>query len=104
MVDGRDAGGVVAVSDHPESHRYEIHVGDELAGIMTYRAQPAGLVLQHTEVRDEFEGHGLASRLIHEALDDIRARGLQLVPQCPLVAKYIRKQPEYADLVTKAAL
>jgi hypothetical protein len=92
------------VTDHPESHRYEIHVGDERAGILTYRSQPGGLVVQHTEVRDEFEGHGLASQLIHEALDDIRARGLQLAPQCPLVERYIRKHPEYADLVTKPAL
>ena len=104
MADGSDAGEVVVVADHPERLRYEIHVDGALAGFMTYRAQPGGLVLKHTEVADEFEGHGLASRLVQAALDDIRRRGLQVVPLCPLVAKYIRKHPEYADLVTEPAL
>ena len=33
------------------------------------------------------------------ALDDIRARGLRLVPFCPFVRSYIRRHPDYADLV-----
>ena len=32
-------------------------------------------------------------------LDEARSRGLRVVPTCPYVASYIRKHPEYADLV-----
>lgn len=92
------------VADNPDRLRYEIHVDGELAGFVTYRAQPGALVLVHTEVADEFEGRGLASQLVHEALEDIRRRGLHVVPQCPLVSKYIRKHPEYGDLVTEPAI
>jgi predicted GNAT family acetyltransferase len=96
--------GLAIVADNPDRLRYEIHVDGALAGFLTYRAQPGGLVLVHTEVADEFEGHGLASQLVREALDDIRRRGLHVVPRCPLVAKYIRRHPEYEDLVTEPAL
>jgi predicted GNAT family acetyltransferase len=37
---------------------------------------------------------------VQGALDDIRARGLRVVPFCPFVAGYIRRHSEYADLVT----
>jgi hypothetical protein len=37
---------------------------------------------------------------VEGALDDLRARGLALVPLCPFVAGYIERHPGYADLVT----
>jgi uncharacterized protein len=36
---------------------------------------------------------------VRGALDDMRARGLKVAPVCPFVAAYIRRHPEYADLV-----
>ena len=33
-------------------------------------------------------------------LDDLRARGRAVVPLCPFVAGFIRRHPEYDDLVT----
>ena len=44
--------------------------------------------------------YGLGSRLVQRALDDLRARGLALVPLCPFVADFVGRHPEYADLVT----
>ena len=38
------------------------------------------------------------------ALDDIRARGLVVVPLCPFVARYVERHPEYDDLVDHEAL
>ena len=38
-------------------------------------------------------------QLVSGVLDDIRARGLEVVPLCPFAAAYIRRHPEYADLV-----
>jgi predicted GNAT family acetyltransferase len=57
------------------------------------------IVLVHTEVAASAEGHGLGSRLVAGALDDIRARGLRLVPVCPFVTAYLRRHPEQQDLV-----
>jgi uncharacterized protein len=70
-----------------------------LAGVLRYRVEPGTIVLVHTDIHPAFEGHGLGGRLVGGALDDIRARGLHVVPHCPFAATYIRRHPEYEDLV-----
>jgi len=94
----------IRVSDNPERHRFEVHVGDELAGIAAYRLEPGQIVFTHTEIEPAFEGRGLAGRLAAEALDAARQRGLAVVPRCPYIASYIRRHPQYADLVVSGAL
>ena len=90
--------------DDPDRMRYEIFVGDTLAGFATYRRAGDHIVILHSEVLPEFEHHGLASHLAQATLDDIRRRGLRVVPQCPFFATYVREHPEYDDLVFKTAL
>ncbi len=89
------------VADNPGERRYEVTVDGELAGASYYRDLDGVRVVTHTEVGDEWEGHGVGSRLIAGALDDIRARGLRVTPVCPFAAAYIERHPEYADLVER---
>jgi uncharacterized protein len=44
-------------------------------------------------------GRGLASQLVAGALENVRARGLKVVPRCPFVRAYIARHPEYRDLL-----
>jgi predicted GNAT family acetyltransferase len=85
--------------DAPDRHRYELRAGDELVGIIDYRLHGDVIRLVHTEVPAAFSGQGHASTLARSALDDARSRGLTVRPDCPYVASYIKKHPEYADLV-----
>jgi predicted GNAT family acetyltransferase len=94
-----DTDGEIRVSDAPNENRYEVHVGDELAGFVTYRRAPDHIVFVHTEIFDKWEGHGLGGRLARGALDDARAAGLRVVPRCPFIAHFIEEHEEYADLV-----
>ncbi|HEX6076513.1 MAG TPA: GNAT family N-acetyltransferase [Micromonosporaceae bacterium] len=87
------------VRHNPHRHRYEIHVDGTLVGFASYRPHPDELVFVHTEINPEYEGRGLGSTLAKETLDDVRARGLGVVPLCPFIAGYIRQHAEYADLV-----
>ena len=48
---------------------------------------------------DEFEGRGVGGRLVAGVLDDIRARGLLVVPLCSFTRSYIERHPEYQDLI-----
>jgi uncharacterized protein len=91
----------VEVIDNPEELRYEAREGGELVGEIRYRREPGIVVLVHTDVAPSAEGSGVGSRLVRGALDDIRARGLRVVPLCPFVAGFMRRHPEYADLVTR---
>ena len=93
---GRDV-----VRDNPEELRYELVRDGEVIGVILYRATPGVIALVHTDVEPAFEGEGVGSRLVAGALDDIRARGLRLVPVCPFVAAYLRRHPEQRDLVVR---
>jgi predicted GNAT family acetyltransferase len=94
----------VQVADNAALDRYEISVNGELAGFTTYRMRPDNrIVALHSEVFPEFAHRGLASELARVMLNDIRARGLHVVPRCPFVARYIREHHDYQDLVTDIA-
>lgn len=88
-----------SVADNAEEQRYEARLGEKVIGFIPYRQGPERITLIHTQVDSQFEGEGVASRLVAGALDDIRRRGLTLVPLCPFVRTYLRRHPEYSDLV-----
>ena len=89
------------VADNAEQRRYEAHLGSEVVGFITYRLQPGRMTLIHTEVAAALEGKGVGSQVVAGALDDIRRRGLTIVPICPFVRAYLRRHPEDADLVAR---
>ena len=89
------------VRDNSATHRYELVFDGELVGDLMYRTRDDVVTLIHTEIAPTFEGHGFGERLVAGALDDIRARELQIVPLCPFVAAYIRLHPEYESLVRR---
>ena len=64
-----------------------------------YRLQDGQLVIEHTGVPDAIGGRGIAGALVKAALDHARGAGLRVVPACSYAAEYIRRHPEYADLV-----
>lgn len=89
------------VTKNIEDHRFEIRVGDELAGYLDYNiGEGEAITLPHTFVEEKFEGQGLAGQLVRAALDDIRSEGYLVNPVCPYVKNWIGKNPEYADLVS----
>jgi predicted GNAT family acetyltransferase len=91
----------VVVRDNPDQERYELLVGGSVVGEIRYhhRRSSDRIAFIHTEVSPELEGHGLASKLIAGALDDVRAHGLHVVPICPFVCTFLQRHPEYEDLV-----
>ena len=90
------------VADNPEKSRYEVRVDGELAGFTGYRLRDGVAVLTHTEIDPAFQGHGLATTLTKQELDDLRRRGLLVKPYCPFVRDYIAEHPSYLDLVPEA--
>jgi predicted GNAT family acetyltransferase len=88
-----------AVADAPARHCFEITADGELAGFVTYQRRDGEIALLHTEIDDAHQGEGLAGRLVRGALDAARAERLDVAPHCPYVAGWLRKHPDYADLV-----
>ena len=89
----------LVVRDNPESQTYDALMGDEIAGTLLYEREGPRLVLTHTAVQHKYQHQGIATTLIANALDDIRAKGKKVTILCPLVAAFIAGHPDYADLV-----
>ncbi len=90
----------VTVRDNPTESRYDIHADDELAGFTAYELTGDEITFTHTETFPAFAGKGLAKQLVTETLDDVRHRGLVVLPVCPYVRKFIsRNTATYLDLV-----
>ncbi|MGS2619591.1 GNAT family N-acetyltransferase [Micromonospora sp. LZ34] len=87
------------VEDNPAKHRFEILVDDALAGFTAYLPRGEVLVFTHTEVDPKFQNMGVGGALVRATLDQVRERGGRVVPQCPFVAAFIDRHPEYNDLV-----
>ena len=85
-----------------ERLRYELRSGGETIGEATYHWDQGRVVMDHTVVDTARREKGLGSALAHGALDDLRERGLRVVPQCPFIAAFIDEHPEYQDLVDEA--
>lgn len=86
--------------DNTAKKRYEFDLGDDLA-IIEYIKTQGFIVLTHTEVPVKYEGQGVGSELVRAVLEDLRAKQLPVIPQCPFIAQYIYRHPEWADVVLK---
>ncbi len=86
------------VIDNGERSRFELKVEGHTA-FAAYAIDGGVITFTHTVVPPVLEGRGIASRLILHALTDVKARGLRVVAQCPFVAAYIAKHPEWAPLL-----
>ena len=70
-----------------------------MLGVAAYQRRGDVLVFTHTEVDPDAGQSGLGGTLARAALDDVRSKGLGVVPQCSFVRGWIERHPEYADLV-----
>ena len=87
--------------------KYTIAVDGETVGLAAVADRGNQRVFYHTEVEEQFGGRGLATILVADALEATRADGKHVVPLCPMVAAFIKKHPEFADItdpVTPAVL
>lgn len=91
------------VRDNPVEQRFEIHVGETLAGLSAYRDLEVGSARQriffHTEVDDAFAGQGLAGILTRAALTKTAARGRRIVALCPYVTRWLSSHHDVDDAV-----
>ena len=86
------------VRDNPAQSRYEMEVEGGIA-FATYRADASTVYVNHTEVPRALRGRGLGDELVRGVLDLIRASGRKVVPRCGFVSIFVRRHPEYHDLL-----
>ena len=82
-----------------ESDQFTIEVDGKKVGKAEFLDRGEKRVFTHTEVDENYEGRGLATILIGQALQETRDAGLRIVPKCQMVAAYLKKHDEYSDIV-----
>ena len=85
-----------------ESDRFTVGVDGAEAGYAEYVERDGRRVFFHTVVSDEYQGRGLATLLIGEALAATRDEDTRIVAVCSMVASYVDKHPEFADITDEA--
>lgn len=82
------------VEHNAAEYRYELRVGDRLAGFAQYHDSGNRTVFTHSEVDDAYSGQGLGKVLAAGALDDVVRRDRVIVPLCPFIARFLKKNIE----------
>lgn len=95
---------MIEVRNAPERSRYEILVDGTFAGFTHHQPYEGSLIFDHTVIKEQFAGQGLASKLVRATLDDVRTQQLRIVPLCEYVAGWLEKHPDYDDLVDRDLL
>ena len=89
---------MATIRDNSAEGQWELLVDGDLAVYLTYHDHGSRRTFVHTETQDGYEGKGLASQLVQVALDDARARGLEINPVCPFVRGWLDRHPGYGVL------
>lgn len=89
----------LTVVDRPEDSRFELRRGPDVLGRVDYHWEADRISLDHTVVDRERREEGLGGALAQGVLDQLRERGVLVLPRCPFIKRFIRHHPEYTDLL-----
>ncbi|MEO7149814.1 MAG: GNAT family N-acetyltransferase [Rhodanobacteraceae bacterium] len=82
----------------PAEHVFSVKVGGH-RGVVDYSLRDGVMTIAHTGVPEAIGGRGVAAALVKAALDTARGNGWKVVPACSYAAVFIKRHPEYADLL-----
>jgi len=68
-------------------------------GALDYDLRGHTMTITHTLVPEAIGGRGVAAELTRVALETARANGWKVVPMCSYAVAYLRRHPEYNDLL-----
>ena len=88
----------VLVTHNPEENRFELTLDGHLA-VLDYIMMGDIIIFTHTGVPPEIEGGNVGVKLAQTGLEYARQNGLGVRSKCWFVSKYLKRHPEYQDLL-----
>ncbi len=85
-----ESAGNIDVSNNPAEHRFEAEVDGGIA-FAIYELRGQDVVFTHTQVPEQSRGEGVGDALARAGIDWARGKGLNVVPECPFIAAYVRR-------------
>lgn len=80
------------------AQRFEVEV-EGVQCVLDYTLAKGGMAITHTVVPPAAGGRGVAGELVRTALEFARAKGWKVVPLCSYAEAWIKRHPDYADLL-----
>ena len=87
-----------ALVNNTAGGRFEMEVEGATAFIK-YKNMPDAVALLHTEVPPALEGRGVAAALVEKTFMYLEERNQKIVPLCPYVAAFLKRQPEWNKII-----
>jgi predicted GNAT family acetyltransferase len=85
------------VINNPAEKRFELWIDGQLSKL-DYTIDDDTIMMTHVGVPNEFRGQGLAGVITKAALEYAKAKSLRVIPVCPYVLAYIRRNKQYLEL------
>jgi len=86
------------ITHNPDRNRFETEV-DGHQCVLDYRLDDSAISMNRVYVPPPVEGRGIAGAITRHALDYSREKGWKVIPRCPYVESWIKRHPEYSDLL-----
>jgi predicted GNAT family acetyltransferase len=88
------------VTHNAGTNSFETWVENYLSKL-DYIQDGKNFVITHVGVHPELRGQGLAGRLVEASLEYAKENSLRVIPMCSYAAAYMRRHPEYAELMNQ---
>jgi predicted GNAT family acetyltransferase len=88
----------IAVTHNIAEQRFELCIDGHLT-VLDYIMMDDIMMFTHTGVPPEIEGGNVGVKLVETGLAYARQNGLRVRSKCWFVSKYLRRHPEYQDLL-----
>ena len=88
------------VTHNPGENRFETWIAG-YPSKLDYIQDGKNFVITHVGVHPELRGQGVAGRIVQVSLEYAKEHALRVIPMCSYAAAYIRRHPEYAELLNQ---
>ena len=86
------------ITHNEADHTFEVWIDGYLSKL-DYIQDGKNFVITHVGVHPELRGQGVAGRLVQVSLEYAKEKSLRVIPMCSYAAAYMRRHPEYAELM-----
>lgn len=84
-----------------QKKRFEVEAEGHTAFIEYMIDNDGIMYLTHTEVPRALEGKGVGKYIVEKSLNYLKDNGFKLAPLCPFVAAYLKRHPEWQEILAK---
>lgn len=83
----------------PERERFEIRAEGRPIGYLEAPKRGDVLIMPYIEIEPAQRGKNLSSILLRRALEMVRDKQWKVMPLCPVVAAFLRRNSSFSDLL-----